>query len=366
MSASDNIGTIVTVLRQLTRKTNRLQGALLIERLVRDTGLDAASIKMHLKDLKAQGWIDANAWSGTGAPIGQVRVCLPPLPMATWAQAWDEALHACGRLSETELASLQSCGAQLSDMDSLEFPKILDGLIRLRDNQAALTGMPAFLISARYLLGSSKILQKLGGRALKEFGIDLSRFTDHPAYVITAGASEPSAVVLVENPTAFELAVKTSASKECAFIATFGFGLSKVPDDFGYQLACIVENRLMETVTLVREGSSTPPVHDLLAHPRITFWGDLDIAGMQIYERLARRLPTLSLSALYEPMMAAIATANTRHPYVAAVGKAGQQPYSASRTDALHLLTYCDTWAVDQELLTASDIERLAGKPLAL
>jgi hypothetical protein len=65
-------------------------------------------------------------------------------------------------------------------------------------------------------------------------------------------------------------------------------------------------------------------------------------------------------------MIAAIATPDMRHPYVTVVGKAGQQPYSAFRTDAIHLLTYCGAWAVDQELLTTRDIERLAGQPLAL
>lgn len=272
----------------------------------------------------------------------------------------------CAGLTGRERAALRSCGAPLSDMDSTEFPKILIGLLRLRDDQHLVAGMPAFLVSARYLLGSSKMLLRLGSRALKEFGIDLARFTDHPAYVMTAGASDPSAVVLVENPAAFELAVNTSAGRSCAFVATFGFGLSKVSDYFGHQLACIVEHGFTQTVTLVREGSSTPPVRDLLAHPRITFWGDLDIAGMQIYERLARRLPALSLSALYEPMIAAIAILDMRHPYVTVVGKAGQQPYCATRTDVLHMLRYCDAWAVDQELVTMGDIERLSGSELVL
>ena len=366
MTIADNIDAVVQALRQLTRKSKQLQGGALVERLARDTGLDGASIKLQLKELRGRGWIDANAWSGTGAPVGQVRVSLPALPVPSWTDAWDRALLACGRLSDDDRTNLRDCCVQLSDMDEAEFPKIIDGLVRLRGDQAALAGKPAFLVSAQYLLGSSKILQKLGSRVLKEFGIDLACFTSHPAYVVAAGARDPSAVVLVENPAAFELAVTTSAAEHCAFIATFGFGLSKVSDDFGNQLACLVENGLAHTVTLVREGSATPPVRELLGHPQITFWGDLDIAGMQIYERLARRLPALSLSALYEPMIAAIATADRRHPYVAVAGKAGQRPYAASRTDATHLLACCEAWAVDQEMLTTSDIERLAGKALVL
>lgn len=139
--------------------------------------------------------------------------------------------------------------------------------------------------------------------------------------------------MLVENPTAFELAATTSAVDRCAFIATFGFGLNKVSEDFGNQLAGMVEEGFSQAVTLVREGSRTPSARELLSHPNITFWGDLDIAGMQIFERIAKRLPRLQLSALYGPMIDAITKDDDRHPYVAATGKPGQATFlSTERT----------------------------------
>ncbi|ABB05585.1 hypothetical protein [Burkholderia lata] len=364
--AAENIEKLVNVLRQQTRKSTVLQGGTLIDRLTHATGLDAAAIRAGFKDMRTRGWIEASSWSGTGNPVGRVKVNLPPLPPPSWAEGWKDALITCERLSDSDRDALFECGASLADMDASEFPKILDGLIRLREDQLALAGSPAYLVSARYLRGSSKMLSKLGARAIKAFGIDLSRFPYHPPYVITAGASNPEAVVLVENPAAFELAVTTSAIEHCAFIATFGFGLSKASEDFGNQLAGMVEEYFYSAVTLVREGSRTPSARELLNHPNITFWGDLDIAGMEIHERIAKRHSHVRLSALYGPMLEAVLVEDNRHPYVSAVGKSGQAMFRATRSDALAMLRYCNEWAADQELVTANQIEEFAGKPLAI
>lgn len=366
MKVAENMERVVNALRRQTRKGNVLQGGVLIDRLSRETELDAAAIRACFKDMKARGWIEASSWSGTGNPVGLVKVSLPPLPPPSWAEAWKSALAACEPLSDTDREALFECGASLADMAPSEFPKILYGLIRLREDQFSLAGSPAFLVSARYLRGSSKMLSKLGARAIKAFGIDLSRFSDHPPYVVTAGAADPEAVVLVENPAAFELAATTSAVERCAFIATFGFGLSKASEDFGNQLAGMVEEGFSNVVTLVRQGSRTPSARELLTHHNISFWGDLDIAGMQIYERIAKRLPVVQLSALYAPMVEAVMIEDQRHPYVSAAGKPGQTMFQASREDALTMLNYCHEWAADQELVTARQIEEFAGKPLLL
>lgn len=355
---------VVSALRRQTRKTNVLQGSMLIDRMVRETKLDAAAIRTCFKDMRTRGWIDAGSWSGTGNPIGRVVLNLPPLPPPSWAENWKNALLACKRLTDADRAALFECGANLSDMEASEFPQILDGLIRLRDDQSGLAGSPAFLVSAKYLRGSSKILSKLGARAIKAFGIDLQQFPDHPPYVVTAGATNPEAVVLVENPASFELAATTSAIGRCTFIATFGFGLSKASEDFGNQLAGMVETGFSNTVTLARESSRTRSAKELLTHPNITFWGDLDIAGMQIYERISKRLPSIQLSALYEPMIEAVTTSDNRHPYVSVVGKSGQAPFQATREDSLVMLDYCRKWAVDQEFVTSSQIELLAGRKI--
>lgn len=363
----DCIEKVVSELRQQTRNSNVLQGSALIERIARNTELDAATIRNCFKEMRARGWVEASSWSGTGNPVGRVKVSLPPLPPPLWADGWKRALAASEQLSEADRETLYECGSNLSDMDASEFPKILDGLVRLRKEQSELIGSPAFLVSARYLRGSSKILGKLGARAIKAFGINLLHFTDHPQYVVTAGSANPETVVLVENPAAFELAVTTKAIEHCAFISTFGFGLNKSSEDFGNQLAGMVEERFSRAVTLTREGSSgNTSARELLTHSNITFWGDLDIAGMAIYERIAKSLPNIKLSALYEPAIKAVLEHDHRHPYVSAVGKSGQVMFKATRPDTIKMLSYCSEWAADQELVTESQIEELAGEVLAL
>lgn len=363
--SNDNLDRVVVVLRRLTRKSGVLQGGALIDRLVRETKLDAASIRSYFKEMRGQGWIEASSWSATGNPVGRVQVSLPALPTPLWCEQWNSALLACKKLSEADREALFECGATLADMNETEFSKILNGLVRLREDQSKWFGTPQFLVGAQYLCGSSKILSKLGSRAIRAFGIDLAKFPDHPLYVVTAGPRNPQAVVLVENPAAFELATKTAAVEHCAFIATFGFGLSKVSEDYGNQLASMVKHGLSGSITLMREGSNAPPARELLKHENITFWGDLDIAGIQIYERIAKHIPSLQLSALYLPMIDAVTTGDNRHPYVTAVGKSGQMMFSATREDSKAMLGRCHEWAVDQELVTASQIEALAGSYLS-
>ena len=366
MMLDEPLEAVIQELRRQTRNSDVLQGGTLVARLEQKTKLDAAAIRTQLKEIKMRGWIEASSWSATGNPVGRVRVSLPALPPPAWHEKWNTALIACQELSDVDRQMLSECGACLDDMDATELPKIVDGLIRLRRDQSSLFGVPKFLVSAQYLRASSKMLNKLGTRAIRAFGIDLDLFPDHPPYVVTAGASNPKAVVLVENPTSFELAARTSAAQHCAFIATFGFGLSKASEDFGNQLACMVEDGLSGSITLIREGSTTPTARELLAHPNITFWGDLDIAGMQIYERIGKHLPAIALSALYEPMVEALTVNDLRHSYVAAVGKSGQSMFLATREDSRRLLGYCQEWAVDQELVTAKQIEQLAGKALGM
>ena len=362
---SDGFDLVVGALRRLTRRSGVMQGGALVDRLIRETKLDAAAIRTHFKKMRANGWMEAGSWSATGNPIGRVQISLPALPTPLWCEQWNAVLVACGRLSETDRETLFECGASLADMNETELPKILEGLARLREDQSQLAGTPQFLVSAQYLCGSSKMLSKLGSRAIKNFGIDLAKFPDHPLYVVTAGSMNPQAVVLVENPAAFELATKTAAVESCAFIATFGFGLSKVSEDYGNQLASMVETGLSGAITLMREGSSAPPARELLKHENIAFWGDLDIAGIQIYERIAKHIPSLQLSALYLPMIDAIKAGDNRHPYVAAVGKSGQTMFATAREDSKAMLRYCSEWAVDQELVTESQIDALAGKSIS-
>lgn len=151
---------------------------------------------------------------------------------------------------------------------------------------------------------------------------------------------------------------------------TFGFGLSKGEDDYGRQLAGLVEERFAGAITLVREGSSCPTARELLTHPNITFWGDLDVAGIEILQRLRRAVPGLRFSALYQPMLEALEGQAGSHPYVSSVGKPGQHNrHTTVRCDDKNtekLISRCAMRGVDQECVQPMQIEQHAAYELVL
>lgn len=118
-------------------------------------------------------------------------------------------------------------------------------------------------------------------------------------------------------------------------------------------------------ITLMREGSSCPPVRELFNHPKITFWGDLDPAGIQIYLRLKHQLPQLELSALYHPMVTMLDISACSHPYVTGTGKYGQIDMQVKCPEGDEvtsgLLNRCSTRGVDQECVSPEDILKFAS-----
>jgi hypothetical protein len=249
----------------------------------------------------------------------------------------------------------------LGDFSLEDHQRLIHGLIKLRNNQGVLTGRPAFLVSAEYLLGSSKILDALPAAALRQFGIDKGLFPGAPPVLLVAGPPKPENVVLVENPHAFWQAVNTEAVKTTAFIVTFGYGLSRHGEDFGNQLASIIEGNMPITGAVC--AGSPPHIRELLCHENIVFWGDLDVEALRIYLRLKKIVPHLGLSALYKPMLKAMEQSGDSHPYVKAAAKGKQSLKSLTGggdTSFNKLLQVCSKRAVDQEYVSCKDIELVA------
>lgn len=336
----------------------------LIESLAQETGEPRISVQQALARLSREKWIAGI--SSNGEAIAKVIIIgdVPPPPPNLQLDAWRTVLDEAG-VVDGDIAALTPLYKQLTSFDPVSLREIVAGLLSLRANADKENGQHRFIVSARYLIGSSKLLDAMPALALKAFGVPADRFPNHPRYVVVAGCAQPEAVVLVENPAAFEMAVATSAAKRCAFIATFGFGLSKSQEDYGNQLVNMVEERFSGTITLTREGSSCPTAKELLNHHNIMFWGDLDIAGIQIFQRLKKSIPGLRLSALYQPMLDVIDEPGRSHPYVAAVGKQGQSQMTVTikngDTLAEKLLTRCTARGVDQECVSSEQVERLAA-----
>jgi hypothetical protein len=334
----------------------------IMKALVEDFG-DPIEIRKALQRLKLDQKVEYTSGS-RGEPVSAFITVHKPIDAPPpHVECWRRTLNAM-TLGKDDRAALDSMGMVLQDFDTSEMAALISGLLKLRAEQNAVAGHPSFVVSATYLLGSSKLLSSLDMRCLREFGIDAGLFPSRPPYVVVASAETAEAVILVENPVAFEIAVRSEAIRRCTFVCTFGFGLSNAGNEYGMQLAGAVESG--NAILLHRTHGGSNELAKILDHPQVHFWGDLDMAGMQIYERIARRIHGLQLSALYSPMIEAVNASGRRHRYVTAVGKSGQTMFSATRHDVAQMLRYCSEWAVDQEIVAPNAIERLAGKTLAM
>lgn len=326
-----------SILRRLIRYSagkSFLQAGGLVDRLMRDEHDDYVSVTRALKQLAGAGDLVASDWAN-GVPLGRVVVKAVADVMPSEV-AWRAAMSLAG-IEDIEADALAACHMVLPDWTERDRVRLASGLQELR---AAKPSGYSFEVSARYLMGSSKLLRMLPTRSLRAFGIATELLTEPPADLVIAGSSLPRTVVLVENPHAFKAALAVSQDLPVALMQTFGFGLSMDSEEWGQSLAETVEQDHSTLHDLVASGAP-PPSCELLSHSNIVFWGDLDPAGWAIYGRLRARLPGLRLSALYEPMKQALALHS--HPLTLAVGKAGQGT-------AVKLINAPAWWPVDRGL----------------
>lgn len=334
--------------------------------LCQDVINDPVEVRKSLDNLRRNGKVEYSA-TPSGEPVSAYIKVVPPIVNVPEHETmWVSALALSG-INDSDVSALEPLASVIQGFSDIQMTAIIHGLTKLRDEQQALFGQPLFYVSAKYLLGSSKILSVFNNRALKSFGIEIDRFPERPPYIVVGGNGQtPEAVILVENPISFETAIQSNAGLRCAFVCTFGFGLSNVGSEFGYQLAGAIETG--NGIVLNRTGSQFDSLDNLMQHPHAHFWGDLDPAGIQIYLRLKQRLPQLELSALYRPMIDMLDIPTCSHPYVTATGKAGQFDMKVNCPDdeavANRLLKQCSTRGVDQECVSPDDILMLAGGQL--
>lgn len=344
---------------KLLGKKAYVQGNGFIERLVKLTGLTELAVQGALTGLEKSSWLVGVC---DGIPTGKVEPLekrpseTPPPSFLVWKASLSES-----GLSEADQEALLPLHVVLDDLKHIDNDILISGLVRLRHEQAAHSGRPAFLVSAEFLLGSSKILDSLPATVLRQFGIDKGKFLGAPPVLLIAGPPNPINVVFIENPHAFWKAVNTSAIEKTAFIVTFGYGLSRHGDEYGNQLASILESGSLVTGAVC--AGAPPQVSELLRHQNASFWGDLDLEGLRIYLRLKKIVPVLTLSALYEPMLQAVGNPASSHPYVKVTAKHGQSNRAIQTNDpALSMLaSACMDRAVDQERVTSDDIATLAA-----
>ncbi len=332
----------------------------LYERLGGDIGMHSNDVRRMFIRLQEEGWLKGVARSD-GSLLGRIEV-LAPRPAKEDPDsliAWRDVLSGEG-LSTSEIEILSPLHRQLDELDIADLISLARGLVALRNEERAVIGQPQFVVSARHLLSSSKILSQLPAVTIKAFVGTEQAWPEQIPYVVMAGPADPESVILIENPWAFERAIAAGLAERHALLVTFGYGLNRNGDGFGRQLASLVEDRAEVLIPIVRTGNP-PPLATLFANPKISFWGDLDPEGLRIYQRLKRRLPQLMLSQLYEPMRALLVSTGG-HPYTAVTGKSGQMPLPddafPDEPRAGELARLCATRGIDQEALSLEVIAK--------
>lgn len=228
----------------------------------------------------------------------------------------------------------------LGDWSASDQQALADGLRRLAGDLPGAYALSPYVASARYLLGSSKLLEALPNDLLRAFGIEPSSFTVADARLLASMPATPEGVILIENLQSFSQACRVGLDARWALVCSFGYGLS-----LGEALGGL------ERVRLVGEGPLSHTMTGLLALSNLTYWGDLDPEGLRIFRQLRRRLPGLRLSALYRPMIDAF-EATRGHPLHGLTGKEGQRQVREWRR------------GLDQEWLDDDVLATLAGQSL--
>lgn len=347
----ENMDRVIAFLRRYNQQA--LNPLNLIERIKKATGVSLVEIHICMKELLKQGYVSSAAWDARGIPLAKLYVNLPPEPLKDYEFRWQEALAQSG-LDDNSVRILMPAAKYLEGMGPGEMARLVRGLRQMREDAVTLAGKRLYNVSARYLLGSSKLLRYLPTRILREFGIPIDSMLGPQRVVRVAASTAPRAVILIENPHAFESAVLADDQNEFCFISSDGNGLSKQGEEYGDQLVELADPR-SDVYTLSWRNIVVDFNTAIKQCPHaMYFWGDLDLAGMNIYARLKRARPEfadMQLSPLYDPMIEQF-KAGGWHSYKG-VQKDGQK-LDSNISDALldeikDLAELCKERGVDQE-----------------
>ena len=351
---------VIAALWTLMGRRDFLQGKGLVGRIAEKAGIDPLEAKMTLGKLARKGIVEGV--SEHGETFGRVSLTIqsPNREEPVSLIRWRDALRAAG-IDESEVATLVPCHDRLDGFSDADLRDLASGLKGLKSAQGEERNTPRFVVSAKYLLGSSKMLGSLPAPALKAFGIDIEAFPDAIPQIIVAGPDNPEAVLLIENPHSFEEAIAAGCADRIALIVTYGYGLSRSGEAYGNGLSDAIE-QADRLVPLIRKGNPPSP-KTLLGHSKILFWGDLDREGLRIYASLRKGLPALRASALYLPMRE-VMEKGVSHPYAKATAKEKQGATERVPEDAIPLASVCSDRGLDQEAVSREEIARLASLSL--
>lgn len=342
-------------------KGNSMRASTLMEGLGSKLRIDAFEVKGLVRELYQAQRLRYTPDRQDLPATAMIEIVRPAKVMTLAEESWLAALEESGLSAEAKLA-FAPCSTKVADLspqDMLNLAQCVAGLSQA--SPAALAGA-GFNVSARAIMGGSKVLAALDTRTMQALGLPTRLKTSSPRYVVCAGPPDPVATLLIENPRAFENAVRSGLGDTVALVCTYGFGLSYLGQAWVEDMHS--EDQPIQIVRAGRPGSLSA----LLQAPEVYLWADLDLAALSIYRSLKSTIPQLQFSALYEVMMEMVKDEKRSHPYAAIFEKEGQVAGSVpapSPTDAVLQAVWdsCRIRAVDQEAVLETDILQHGPKP---
>lgn len=359
---------VLSELRRMAGESGRLRTSSAIARLCKTLVLPRVSVDEAIRELYRVGLVgyqpDGRELPASAYITVQAAVLAPLMHEIAWKQALEAA-----RVEPGVAAILVQLAPSVADLAEPDMQVLARGLQALRGKWINGADDAGFNVSARNLMGSSKVLARLSRQMLIALDLPPRFHTPSPRYILCAGPAKPVATLLIENPRAFENAIRSGLSSEVAIVCTFGFGLSYLGGEVWANDTMPQHDR---PTLIVRDGSP-PPLGQLLSAEKVFLWADLDLAAINIFRSLKGAIPQLQMSAIYEEMVPLLMDPERSHPYAELFDKSGQvlrqQDSSAvfSHSDDVNLVvlkTACAHRAVDQEAVDEGSIRRLGAYPL--
>lgn len=293
---------------------------------------------------------------------GMIEIVRPEKTVSPVELQWIQALDHSSLSTEAKRA-LEPFFAKVSDLASADMTSLVGCLAELVSQGIVGVDGAGFNVSARAIMGGSKVLSAVDSKAMQALGLPARLKTSSPRYVVCAGPQDPVATLLIENPRAFENAVRSGLGETVALVCTYGFGLSYLGQVWAEDV-----HSDDQPIQIIRAGAPRS-LSTLLTAPNVYLWADLDLAALSIYKSLKTAIPQLQFSAIYQVMIEMVKDGKRSHPYAAIFEKDGQVSNTSLQidvTDSVANAIYesCRVRAVDQEAVPENDIFLHGGTSL--
>jgi len=338
-------------------KGSSIRTSTVMDGLGQKLGVDQIEVKGVVRELYRASLLRYTADRQDLPASGMVEIVRPEKIVSIAEKAWGQALDASS-MSEHVKDAFRPFFCKVGDLSSSDMELLAQAFANLESGNAVDINDCGFNVSARSLMGGSKVLANLAPKMLQVLGLPVRLQTSSPRYVVCAGPSTPEATLLIENPRAFENAVRSGLGEHVALVCTYGFGLSYLGQAWR-------EDAHSEDMPIQIVRAGTPgPLTSLLLADRVFLWADLDLAALSIFKSLKTAIPQLKFSGIYKAMIEMAQDPERSHPYAAIFEKDGQSVCVVSVCNSVDpfvqaIMTSCRARAVDQEAIPDQQILEL-------